>query len=1004
LTGPHVALQLGELGPIEIGADEVELAVIPAGMVRFILEHTQRARHAAELLIETGPRQNLCVVPPQTLSDAGVSEREAEVLALLAQRATNAEIAARLYVSVRTVESHVSSLLRKLRASDRRQLAQLATGLRADDDRGSATTAAPVAPGVPAPLTSFVGRAREVAELIRAVTEHRLVTATGPGGVGKTRLATRVAAELWHSRANGVWFVDLVPVSDPSLIPAAVAAALGVHDPRGRTIDDAVLAHLAERDVLLVLDNCEHVSDAVAVFVERLLGHCAGVTVLATSRARLMLPFEWVLPVPGLSLAGDGGEGDAVALFVERARQVGVTELSDDDRRRIGEIVRGLDGMALAIELAAARVPTLGLDGLERGLAEQFRLLTGASRLNERHGSLRSTIDWSYDLLAPDDQALLRRVAVFAAPFAAADAAAVTAFPPIESQAVPDGLARLADHSLLLASRGAETRYRLLETIRQYGVERMDDDSELGPARRRHLQWCMETVDALRDGAGDQRDLEGWRSAFDRAADDLRAALAWASRQDDLRPDAGRLALGLAGAAFTRGLVAESQRRYEQSADLADEPRGRVTALQLAAGAAASRHGGNDALRLWRTAAAAAIDAGDTGSAAYALAHAALLANRLPGIIADQPPPGTADQLLAEARPLAVDAPGAATAMLLAETFDRRETDPEMRVMAERAAAEARQLGDRLLESAALDALSVVHLASGNVPGALAAVGRRIDLLATLRPGADNGIEISDAYAMASEIALTAGDLMSARRYADTLAALPYHFEEGHLATARRMKVDALAGEVDRVLTDAEQFRRGWEQAGRPRSRNVAGGSLAVAMIHGLRGDDSARAEWYDITVALGADVEFLDSCGSGYAPTFDAIVLLHRGDADGALARLADNPADFTHWHNGEWRPWYAALWAEAAVLAAHASGDERIEQARHIAAPNPIAAAMVERAAALMARDTEALVRRAETLDAAGCRYQWARTLVLAGSDHGQRGRAALGALGVAPMAEPW
>ncbi|HZA86462.1 MAG TPA: LuxR C-terminal-related transcriptional regulator, partial [Acidimicrobiales bacterium] len=284
-------------------------------------------------------------MPPQTLSDAGVSEREAEVLGLLADRATNAEIAARLFVSVRTVESHVSSLLRKLGAADRRQLARLALGLGADAGHGlptpappaTAAVATPPAPlAVPVSLTSFVGRATEVAELTAALNEHRLVTATGPGGVGKTRLATTAAAGLWQSRTDGVWFVDLVPVSDPSLIPAAVAAALGVHDPRGRTIDDAVLAHLAERDALLVLDNCEHVSDAVAVFVERLLGRCPGVTVLATSRARLMLPFEWVFPVPGLSLPADGGEGDAVALFVERARQAGVTELSDDDHRRVG--------------------------------------------------------------------------------------------------------------------------------------------------------------------------------------------------------------------------------------------------------------------------------------------------------------------------------------------------------------------------------------------------------------------------------------------------------------------------------------------------------------------------------------------------------------------------------------------------------------------------------------------------------------------------------------------
>jgi predicted ATPase/DNA-binding CsgD family transcriptional regulator len=947
----------------------------------------------------------------QTFSDAGVSDREAEVLALLAHRATNAEIAARLYISVRTVESHVASLLRKLGASDRRELADMALGMRADDDHGDlvappATAAEPTAGlALPAPLTSFVGRAAELSELTAAISDHRLVTAVGPGGVGKTRLATVVAAELWQSRADGVWFVDLVPVSDSSLVAAAVAAAMGVHDPRGRTTEDAVLAHLAGGHALVVLDNCEHVLGAVAVFVERLLRHCPGVTVLATSRARLMLPFEWVFPVSGLSLPANGSDGDAVALFVERARQAGLTELSDADRRRIGAIVRRLDGMALSIELAAARVPTLGLDGVERGLAEPLRLLTGGSRLEERHESVRATIDWSYDLLAPGDQALLRRVAVFTAPFAVADAAAVTAFGSLEARSVADALARLADHSLLVAAPGAETRYRVLETIREYGVERMEEDGELDLARRQHLRWCLDTADALEPSAGHGRvsDLGPWRSTFDQAADDMRSALAWASGRADVRPDARRLALTLADATFTRGLVAESQRRYEQSAELADDRSDRAAALQLAAGAAASRHAGNDALRLWRAAADAVVDS-DPATAAYALSQAALLANRLSGIIPERLAPGTAKELLADARPLAVDAPRAATAMLLAQTFDRRETDPEMRAMAEHAAADARRLHEPLLESVALDALSVVALASGDVSGALAAVRRRIDLLADARPGADNGIEISDAYAMASEVALTAGDLAAARRYADTLADLPYHFEEGHLATARRLKVDALAGDVDRVLGDAQRFRQGWEQADRPRSRNVAGGALAVAMIHGLRGDEVARADWYEITVALGADLEFLSTCGSGYAPTFDAIVLLHRGDVEGALARLADDPADFMQWHNGQWRPWYAALWAEAAVLAGDASQHARIELVRSMVAPNPIAAAMVERAARLGAGDTEALIGLADTLDAAGCHYQWARTLVLAGGEDGRRGRAALDDLGMAPMGEPW
>ncbi len=449
---------------------------------------------------------------PETLNDAGVSEREAEVLELVAERATNAEIATRLFVSVRTVESHVSSLLRKLGVADRRALAQLAArpgdqgrgrgastvDLRAggSDDYAADPDAHPPAPSaatpappfrVPVPLTSFVGRASEVAELTAAIESHRLVTATGPGGVGKTRLAAAVAAALASDKRDGVWFVDLVPVTDNALIATAVCNTLGLGEPQGRSVEDVVIAHLAEGQALLVLDNCEHLADGAAVFVERLLGRCPGVSVLATSQARLMLPFEWVFPVPGLSLPDlvAGADGDAVALFVERARQAGVTGAADvvddeDAHRRIGEICRRLDGSALAIELAAARLPSLGLDGIERGLSERFRLLAGGSRVDERHQSLRSAIDWSYGLLDPPDRALLRRVSVFAAPFTADAAARVAGFAPVEAETVADGLARLAEHSLLVASPGPETRYRVLETIRQYGGEQMAATPDAG--------------------------------------------------------------------------------------------------------------------------------------------------------------------------------------------------------------------------------------------------------------------------------------------------------------------------------------------------------------------------------------------------------------------------------------------------------------------------------------------------------------------------------------------
>ncbi|WP_433345049.1 ATP-binding protein [Microtetraspora malaysiensis] len=919
-----------------------------------------------------------------------ISPREAEVLELVGAHLSNAEIAARLCISVRTVESHVSSLLRKLEVPDRRALAQRAPE-PADDGPSHP------APVLPSPLTSFIGREGERAELTEMIKAHRQVTAVGPGGVGKTRLALAVAAEATGEYSDGVWFVDLVPVTDPGMIATAVAGALGLGEQPGRDMTESVVAALADRHALLVLDNCEHVVDGVALFLERLLATCPRITVLATSRARLMVPFERVYQVPPLSLAVDG-ESDAVALFMERA--AAGWPLDPPLRDQIAAICERLDGMALAIELAAARYPTLGLDGITTALSHPLRMLTGGSRTDERHRSVRAALDWSHALLEPADRALLRRVSVFVAPFTAAAAAEVAGG---QEGIVADELARLAEQSLLVvtASPGG-TEYRALETIRQYATERLAEAGELADTRSRHLRWCLAKAAGLAVVRAD------WRARFDLVADDLRAALAWAAEQPEQRTDAYDLARHLAELTFTRNLTGESQRRYEQAAALATDPAASASMLRQAAAVAGCRTVGDDMYRLRRAAADAARSSGDSAGAAADLATAATIAFRFSTTFVRIPPQEEALALINEAREPAGDDPAAQAAVALAEAavlsdaFGAAQGPPgnavpETIARAERAVELARRTGDPLAESAALDALTGAQSWAGDTFATAATGRRRITLLSPLPISPTGTHELIDALGIVTEAGLGAGDVPGARRWARQLADHPSLAEVGHRATCRLLMVDALAGNVDEVLTGSVRFLDAWRRAGSPARSLLRPAVAAVAMIHGLRDDHDARREWQEVLDQLGTSMEHTYGCGA----VFDAILLLHRGQAPEALERMAPEPRQVWKWVTWIWHHWYVALRTEAAVLVGSPDARDRVAEARSVVAGNPVAGAMVERAAALLDDDQEALLATADAFDAAGCRYQSARTLVLAGGDHAERGRAALGDLGLAPMA---
>ncbi|GAA4078205.1 hypothetical protein GCM10022214_40170 [Actinomadura miaoliensis] len=916
------------------------------------------------------------------------------MLALLGEHLSNAEISARLVISVRTVESHVSSLLRKLQLPDRRALARHAAEFsRAGRSRP--------APALPAPLTAFIGRVRERGELADAVKAHRQVTVVGPGGVGKTRLALAVAADVAGDFADGVWFVDLVPVTEPARVGAAVAAAVGVGEQPGRDIDDAVLAALADRRALLVLDNCEHVRDGVAPFLERLLAACPRLRVLVTSRARLMVPFERAFPLPPLSRDG-GDESEAVALFMDRATAVG-----SPPGPAVGEgvvaICERLGGMALAIELAAARWATLGLDGLMTGLADQLRILTGGPRADDRHRSVRTVLDWSHDLLEPQDQALLRRVSVFVAPFTPDAAADVAGFAPLDPAAVVDGLGRLAEQSLLAVTPSETgTRYQALETVRQYGTERLTAVGELTDVRSRHLGWCLASAAALMGAGG-----ADWRVRFDAVAEDMRAALTWAADQPEQRADAHRLALSMAELAFARNLLGEAQQRFEQAARLADAAAG-AEALRHAAAVAGCRSLDGDSYRLHRAAAEAARRAGDLAGAGRDLAAAATVAYRFSSSFARTPRVDEVTAMLAEARELCGDDPAAEAAVALAEAaveadaFGAVQGDPdntaqETVARAEHAVGLARRAGDPVAESAALDALSGAQSWAGDPFAAAAAARRRIDILASAPSTPAGTHELMDALAMAAGTAVGVGELQQARRWGRRLADHPLLAEAGHHATSWLLVADAFTGDVDEMRTVSMRFLDAWEQSGRLRSRSLGPAAASVAMLHGLRGDHDARADWLAIVDEAGPAADHR----LGYGAVFDTMVLLHHGDAKAALERVAPEPDQVWKWVCWIWLHWYVALRAEAAVLTGHPDARGRIDAARAVLAGNPVASAQVDRAEALLDGDLPRLLAAAKEFDAAGCRYQSARTLLLAGGEHAAAGAAALADLGLAPMA---
>jgi predicted ATPase/DNA-binding winged helix-turn-helix (wHTH) protein/Tfp pilus assembly protein PilF len=446
---------------------------------------------------------------------------------------------------------------------------------------------------LPESLTSFVGRERELAEIKQRLPTTRLMTLTGMGGLGKTRLAQQAAAEMLDAYRDGVWFVDLAPLGDPALVPNALAHVLQVKEAAGQPLLTALCNHLRTRETLLILDNCEHVLDGCARMTEALLRDAAQVTVMATSREALHLAGECAYPLSALPLpdpqsdAKSIARSDAVQLFIERARQHRPRlDLEAERARVIAAICVRLDGIPLALELAAARVAVLPVEQILRLLAERFRLLTSGSRELPRHQTLRAMIDWSYELLDGAEKALFARLAVFAGGWTLEAASQVCSEAPITKDDVVYVLIGLIEQSLVVAEEDGD-RYRMLETVRQYAQERLEEPGIGDVVRERHRDYFLalaEETEPKLTGA----EQSVWLHRLDEDHDNLRAALAWSLDQSESR-DSLRLCAALQRFWMMRGHLSEGRAwcaralgKSEREAPTSDRARTLIAAGTLA--------------------------------------------------------------------------------------------------------------------------------------------------------------------------------------------------------------------------------------------------------------------------------------------------------------------------------------------------------------------------------------------------------------------------------------